>query len=151
MLAFPATTPTTPNTFYHAGIELTTCSGYAIYYNVLVGRFKPTAIYNIGLAMIYEIGILDEGEIRDAILLTAAGLVNQIRELPGIAGNETAYNLVIVAGQEAFAYSYKIVYLVSIAFGGVSIIAACFLGNINQFMGEYPPHRLTSYLLTYYR
>lgn len=110
--------------------------GYCVYYNVFVNKFIKSAIYNIGKAMIYEVGILDADEIETAIKLTGASLLPRIAELPGIAGNETAYQLVVHAGQVAFADSYKWVYYVSIAFGGISIIAACFLGDINKYMGE---------------
>jgi hypothetical protein len=45
--------------------------------------------------------------------------------------------MVVAAGQVAYAESYKYVYLTSIAFGGVSIIAACFLGNIDKYMDDH--------------
>ena len=84
-----------------------------------------------------ELGITDPKAIISAITFTGAALLDDIRLIPGIAGNETAYEIVVGAGQVAFAESYKWVYLVSIAFGGVSIIAACFLGNINQYMDDH--------------
>lgn len=87
--------------------------------------------------MVLEIGATDPALIKEAILLTSASLVQGLKAIPGIAGNETAYAIVLAAGQTAFAESYKYVYLTSIAFGGVSIIAACFLGNINQYMDNH--------------
>ena len=45
--------------------------------------------------------------------------------------------MVVYAGQLAYAEAYKYVYYVSIAFGGVSIIAACFLGDISKYMDDH--------------
>ena len=111
--------------------------GYTTYYNVFVSKFTPNAVYYIGGAMELELGIVDPTVIKDAILLTGASLLNEIAELPGIAGNTTAYEIVVGAGQLAYAESYKYVYLVSIAFGGISVIAACFLGNIDKYMDDH--------------
>lgn len=111
--------------------------GYTAYYNVFVSKFTPNAIYYIGGAMELELGIVDPTVIKDVIVLTGASLLNEIAQLPGIAGNTTAYEIVVGAGQLAFAESYKYVYLVSIAFGAISVIAACFLGNIDKYMDDH--------------
>ena len=83
------------------------------------------------------IGITNESYIEAAIGLTGASLIQDLYTIPGIAGNETAWNIVVRAGQVAYAESYQWVYLSSIAAGGVSIIAACFLGNINKYMDDH--------------
>ena len=111
--------------------------GYTTYYNVFVQKFVPNAIYYIGGTMELELGITNATYIGDAIALTGASLLDGIKEIPGIAGNETAYNMVVAAGQVAYAESYKYVYLTSIAFGSVSILAACFLGNIDKYMDDH--------------
>lgn len=111
--------------------------GYTTYYNVFVSKFTSNAIYYIGGAMELELGIIDPKVIQDAILLTSASLLDDLKVLPGIAGNATAYEIVVTAGQIAFAESYRWVYLVSIAFGAVSIVAALFLGNIDQYMDDH--------------
>lgn len=111
--------------------------GYATYYNVFLHKFIPNVTKYVGGAMVLEIGTKDPALIKEAILLTSASLVQGLKAIPGIAGNDTAYAIVLAAGQTAFAESYKYVYLTSIAFGGVSIIAACFLGNINQYMDDH--------------
>ena len=64
-------------------------------------------------------------------------LLPLLQEIPGIKGNDTAYEMVVLAGQEAYAASYKYVYFASIAFGSVSILAACFLGDIGQYMDDH--------------
>ncbi len=84
--------------------------------------------------MALQYNITDETIIGEAIALTGASLINEIAELPGIKGVPGAWEAVVYAGQLAYAASYKYVYLVSIAFGGVSIIAALFLGDISKYM-----------------
>jgi hypothetical protein len=111
--------------------------GYTAYYNVFISKFVPNAEKYIGGAMELELGITNITYITEAIMLTGASLLDGLKEIPGIAGNETAYQTVVRAGQIAYAESYKCVYLASIAFGAVSIIAACFLGNIDQYMDDH--------------
>ena len=84
-----------------------------------------------------ELGITDPKHIETAIALTGASLLDELKLIPGIAGNDTAWEIVVGAGKVAFAESYRWVYLVSIAFGAVSTIAACFLGNINKYMDDH--------------
>ena len=108
--------------------------GYCIYYNVFISKFVPLAQEYIGGTMVEELGITDVKLIAEVIELTGASLLTDIKGLPGIAGNETAYEMVVTAGQLAYAESYKWVYYVSIAFGVISILASCFLGSISKYM-----------------
>lgn len=87
--------------------------------------------------MALQLNITNVTYITHAIEYTAASLLPALKTIPGIAGNETAYEMVVLAGQIAYAESYKYVYLTSIAFGGISIIAAFFLGNIDKYMDEH--------------
>jgi hypothetical protein len=111
--------------------------GYCVYYNVFINKFIPNATKMIGGAMELELGIMNVTLIGDAIAYTGASLLPLLKTIPGIAGNETAYNIVVLAGQEAYAASYKYVYYTSIAFGSVSILAACFLGDISPYMDDH--------------
>ncbi|KAJ6087921.1 hypothetical protein N7467_006835 [Penicillium canescens] len=111
--------------------------GYTIYYNVFISKFVPKATYYIGGVMMKELNITDVKLIGEVIELTGASLLDEIRHVPGIAGNETAYQMVVQAGQLAYAEGYKWVYYVSIAFGGISIVAACFLGDIKKYMTDH--------------
>jgi hypothetical protein len=111
--------------------------GYTTYYNVFIQKFVPNAIKYIGGTMELELGITNATYIGDAIALTGASLLDELKVIPGIAGNDTAYQMVVAAGQLAYAESYKYVYLTSIGFGAVSIVAACFLGNINKYMDDH--------------
>ena len=87
--------------------------------------------------MALKLGIKNTTYIGEAIAFTGASLLEDLKLIPGIKNNETAYRMVVDAGQIAFAESYKWVYLTSIAFGAVSIVAACFLGNIDQYMDDH--------------
>lgn len=84
-----------------------------------------------------ELGITSPAAIEAAIEYTSASLLDALRLIPGIGTNETAYAIVVAAGQLAYAESYKWVYYCSIAFGGVSIIAACCLGDIKKYMDDH--------------
>ena len=64
-------------------------------------------------------------------------VIDEIAELPGIKGVPGAWEMVVYAGQVAYAHAYKYVYLVSIAFGAVSIVAALFLGDISKYMDDH--------------
>lgn len=119
--------------------------GYTTYYNVFINKFVPNAIFHIGGVMELELGITNVTLITEAIQLTGAALLDDLKLIPGIAGNEEGYQLVVAAGQTAYAMSYKYVYLTSIAFGSVSIIAACFLGNINKYMDDHVSQSLLFY------
>jgi hypothetical protein len=111
--------------------------GYTIYYNVFVNKFVPNAEKYIGGVMSMQLNITDVGLITEAIELTSASLLEGLHEIPGINGSQTAYEAVVLAGQLAYAESYKWVYYASIGFGGVSILAACFLGNIANYMDDH--------------
>ncbi|KAI1617581.1 fungal trichothecene efflux pump [Exophiala viscosa] len=113
------------------------CIGYTVYYNVFLNKFVPNVTKYVGGVMELELGITNITYITDAIELTGASLLDGIKLIPGIAGNDTAYEMVVLAGQVAYAESYKYVYLTSIAFGSIAIIASIFLGNINKYMDDH--------------
>lgn len=102
-----------------------------------MSKFTPNAVKYIGGTMSTKLGITNVTLIEEAIHLTAASLIKNLDHIPGIAGNQTAYQMVVRAGQIAFAESYKWVYYSSIAFGVLSIIAACFLGDIEKYMDDH--------------
>jgi len=110
--------------------------GYTVYYNVFAHKLAPKLIYFVGGVMETRLNITDPKIIGEAIGLTVAGEINRIQLLPGLSDPRAA-GAVIAAGQMAYAGAYKFVYLVSLAFGGISIIASIFLGNINQYMDDH--------------
>lgn len=107
-----------------------------IYYNIFISKFVPAATKYIGSTLV-QAGITSPAVIEEVIQLTGASLVDEIAQVPGIAGNQTLYDAVIFAGQEAYAASYRYVYLASIAFGVVSTVSALFLGDISAFMDDH--------------
>ncbi|RYN26926.1 hypothetical protein AA0113_g7413 [Alternaria arborescens] len=111
--------------------------GYCVYYNVFISKFVPAATHYIGGVMVTQLNITSPEIIGEAITITGASLLPALQELPGIKGVPGAYEMVVYAGQLAYAEAYKYVYYVSIAFGGVSIIAACFLGDISKYMDDH--------------
>jgi len=104
--------------------------GYAIYFNVFQNKLTTVLPTNVGLAA------ADAG-------LPITEIVNFVEAL--VAQNTTAIGLIpgvtpaiLLAAQEAVKDSYvagfKLIYLVSIAFGGAAIISSLFLGDIRKYM-----------------
>ncbi|KZM27280.1 hypothetical protein ST47_g1568 [Ascochyta rabiei] len=106
--------------------------GYCVYYNVLI-----SATYYISGVMESRLNITSAEPIREAMVVTRTSLLPLLEELPGIKSVPGAYEMVVYAGQLAYAESYKYVYYVSTALGGVSILAACFLGDISKYMDDH--------------
>lgn len=84
-----------------------------------------------------ELGITNTTLITEAISLTGASLLDDLYTIPGITGNTTAWTIVVEAGKLAYAESYRYVYLTSIAFGSISVVASCFLGDISKYMDDH--------------
>lgn len=80
--------------------------------------------------MVTKLGIKDPVAIKEAIEFVGHALLDELPTVHGL-DSEAKVAAVIKAGRLAFAESYKWVYYVSIAFGAVSIIASCFLGDIS--------------------
>lgn len=108
--------------------------GYAVYYNVFSNKLGPELARLVGGACIRS-GITDGELIETVITLTATSLTEQIRALPEMT--EASWNLIVAAGQEAFANAYPWVYYCSIAFGGVSILASLFLEDVSAFVNDH--------------
>jgi hypothetical protein len=110
--------------------------GYTTYYNVFYNKFVPILTVKIGTACFLN-GIFNLTTITEIGQLTGASLIDQILYIPGVDGNVTKWNILVEAGQQAYAAAYPWVYYTSIAFGCVSTIAACFLGDINKYMDDH--------------
>ncbi|KAK5132283.1 hypothetical protein LTR04_004866 [Oleoguttula sp. CCFEE 6159] len=111
--------------------------GYCVYFNVFINKFIPAATHHIGGTMALKLNITSPALIGEAIVLTGASLLEELNTIPGIKGVPGAYEAVVLAGQIAYAEAYKYVYYTSIAFGCVSILAACFLGDISKYMDDH--------------
>jgi hypothetical protein len=110
--------------------------GYTVYYNVFYNKFVPLLTVNIATAC-YENEIFDLDTITTIATLTGASLVDDILMVPGVDGNVTKWEILVAAGQLAYSEAYPYVYYTSIAFGAISIIAACFLGDISKYMDDH--------------
>jgi hypothetical protein len=108
--------------------------GYAIYYNIFLEHFKTNVTKEI-VPVLLAAGIKSPEATVAIIKLTGAGLINDIRVLPGMT-NEL-WLILVAKGQQAYAESYPFVYYVSIAFGVLATIASLFLTNINHYMTDH--------------
>lgn len=102
--------------------------GYAIYYNVFVSKLPPQLMQIVGGTCV-KVGI-EHDKIEQIIQMTGASLVNEIKHLPFV--NETQWHAIVAAGQVAYSHAYPWAYYCSIAFGGVSMLASLFLGDLNM-------------------
>lgn len=102
--------------------------GYAIYYNVFVSKLLPQLMQIVGGTCV-KVGI-EHDKIEQIIQMTGASLVNEIKHLPFV--NETQWHAIVAAGQVAYSHAYPWAYYCSIAFGGVSMLASLFLGDLNM-------------------
>jgi hypothetical protein len=110
--------------------------GYTTYYNVFINKFVPILTKNIIVACVSH-GIDSIPAITQIAELTGASLIDEILLVPGVDGNVTIWNDLVIAGQESFASAYPYVYYASISFGAVSIIASLFLGDIKKYMDDH--------------
>ena len=110
--------------------------GYTTYYNVFYNKFVPILKVSVPLAAI-KAGVDNFSSVVLAAELTGSSLINEILYLPGVDGNLTKWNAIVLAGQEAYAEAYPYVYYTSIAFGAVAIIASAFLGDISKYMDDH--------------
>ncbi|KAH6710988.1 MFS multidrug transporter-like protein [Leptodontidium sp. 2 PMI_412] len=110
--------------------------GYTTYYNVFYNKFVPALKFGIATACVNN-DIFSGETIKAAAELTGASLIDKILYLPGVDGNITIWNDIVLAGRVAYAHAYPYVYYTSIAFGAVSVIAAVFLGDISQYMDDH--------------
>jgi hypothetical protein len=104
--------------------------GYAIYFNVLQNKLTKVIPATVGVAVL-KAG-LPVASISTFLEAVAAQNTTALAEVKGITPP-----ILLVAQQairESYTEGFKLIYLVSIAFGGAAVIASLFLGNINKFM-----------------
>ncbi|AEO54910.1 hypothetical protein MYCTH_98330 [Thermothelomyces thermophilus ATCC 42464] len=109
--------------------------GYAVYANVLARRLAPELATLLPPACA-RVGIADPAVVTQVVRLTAASLVREIRDLPGVDGDRAAWEVLVSAGQQAYADAYPWVYYCSVAFGGVAVLASLFLGDISDLVDD---------------
>ncbi|KAK4145381.1 major facilitator superfamily domain-containing protein, partial [Dichotomopilus funicola] len=107
--------------------------GYAVYFNVFVQRLVPELYASLTVACA-RMGITDRKVVGEVIELTAVSLVREIRFLPGV--DEDIWAELVKVGQEVYARAYPWVYYCSVAFGGVSVVASLFLGDVSGLVDD---------------
>lgn len=86
----------------------------------------------IGPAVV-KAGVIDPLEFYHIVLAIAGNLSNTLSSFPALDTPEKVASI-IAASRIAWQESFPDVYYVSIAFGGVAIVASCFLPNLEKFM-----------------
>jgi MFS family permease len=104
--------------------------GYAIYYTILTDKFAQAAVKYVATAAI-EAGVQDPEKIKQVMVLVAS---SARQELMKYVDTPMQVDALVLAGREAYAASYQFVYLASIAFGSLAIIAACILPDVSSLM-----------------
>ena len=107
-------------------------AGYALMFNILENKLLEVIPTNVGGA-VAKAG-LPLPEIPAFIRALLARNTTAIAQLKGVT--PTIVVEAIQAVDESYIEGFKLVYLVSIGFGGAAIISCLFLGNIRKFMTE---------------
>ncbi|EXJ70682.1 uncharacterized protein A1O5_05672 [Cladophialophora psammophila CBS 110553] len=103
--------------------------GYAIYYNVFVEKLTP-ALPKYVAEYAVKAGLpVAEAEPFTALFLTAPQNITQV---PGV--NATIVEAATVGSRWAYAYALKYVWYISLVFGICSIVACCFVNNMQKYM-----------------
>jgi hypothetical protein len=109
--------------------------GYAAYYHLLRTNFIK-AIFVYLAPVVIKSGVLSPLEFGDIALDLSGNLRYTIPHYPAIDTPEKVA-AVIHASRQCFVDAYSKVYFVSIAFGGVAVIAAFFLPDITKLMDSH--------------
>lgn len=85
----------------------------------------------------YKLGIKNPKQIEIIATALRSGSASILLAVPesGVTTMEQV-EVLTLAGKQTLVDSYPIVYYVSIAFGGVAVIASCFLTGISEQMGS---------------
>ncbi|KIY02373.1 uncharacterized protein Z520_02511 [Fonsecaea multimorphosa CBS 102226] len=103
--------------------------GYAIYYNVFIEKLTPALpkyVAEYAVAAGLPIG---EAEPFTALFLTAP---QNVTEVPGV--NAAIVEAATIGSRWAYAHALKYVWYISLVFGICSIVACCFVNNMQKYM-----------------
>lgn len=103
--------------------------GYAIYYNIFINKITPALPTYIGTYAV-EAGL----PLASATDFVGLFLTNpaELAKIPGVTAEILA--AAVLGSRWAYADSLKYVWYTSIVFGGLSIVACLFLGDIKKYM-----------------
>jgi hypothetical protein len=104
--------------------------GYAIYFNVLQNKLTAILPATVGIAAI-KAG-LPPSELTAFVTDLVAKNATAIAGLKGVT--PAVLQAAEAAVNASYVQGFKLIYLVSIAFGGAAIIASVFLGDIRKYM-----------------
>ena len=103
--------------------------GYAIYYNVFINRLTPRLPVYIGEYAVKAGLPLESAE---TFVLTYLGAPDQLASVPGVT--PAVIEAAAMGSRWAFAAGLRNLWLVSITFGALAIVACIFLGNLRPYM-----------------
>jgi hypothetical protein len=118
---------------------------YTAYYNIFYHHFTDAATKIVAIKTIVFGGIVSPTQqlfILELVTLLGTAQFKELHQLimtsPLILrpDRQNCYDLIVAAGQEAFALAYRWPYWMSIAFGGACFIMAFFLGDIKKFLTD---------------
>lgn len=107
-------------------------AGYALLYNILMNKLGDVIPTLVGGA-VAEAG-LPLPEIPAFIGALLAQNTTAILSVPGVT--PAIVGDAILAIDASYVQGFRLVYLISIGFGGAAIVSALFLGNIRKYMTE---------------
>ena len=113
--------------------------GVSMFYNIFHQRTSANAVKYFAIPAITA-GFGSVAEITDlATALTAGPLSAYAHLFPQLqgAGAEAKITALQYAGHELYKHSFPILYLISIAWGGVAIISSFFLTDVNQYINDH--------------
>ncbi|KAB8336981.1 hypothetical protein FH972_021285 [Carpinus fangiana] len=113
--------------------------GFTIFYNVFYRKLFPAVTEIVGIkAIAQQLLILDRPLVTKMATLAANAQFAELKNITdGFKYTPYAYPIIIEATQAAMAKAYKWPYYIQIAFGGLSFICACFLGDIKKYMDDH--------------
>ncbi|KAK5121659.1 hypothetical protein LTR85_004831 [Meristemomyces frigidus] len=109
--------------------------GFTAYYNIFYHKLTGYASTTVAITLV-EKGVVPDANIPFITELVTLALQAQFSKVHALiatsphipdAMRSSAYGILTGATQDAFSLAYRYPYWMSIAFGGVSLIAACFL------------------------
>jgi hypothetical protein len=105
--------------------------GYAIYYNIFINKVAVALPATVGLYAVKAGLPMSSASAFVTVFLTAPEKL-ATTNIPGLTS--AVVQAAIIGARWAYADSLKYVWYTSIAFGGLSIVACLFLGNIIKYM-----------------
>ena len=105
--------------------------GYAIYYNVFINKITTKLPAYVGLYAV-QAGLPVTSATEFVTLFLTAPQQLAMAQIPGLTPE--IVQAAVLGSSFAYADSLKYVWYTSIAFGGLSIVACLFLGDISKYM-----------------